>query len=505
MTKTTPPLSADRHMPAVNSRRELWLVFSGLMLAMMLAALDQSIVNTALPEMASDLGGLAHLSWVVTAFMLCSTVATPIYGKLGDMYGRRRLLTVSIVIFLVASALCGVAQSMPQLILFRALQGLGAGGLMTLSHTVISDVVGPRERGRYQGLFTGAFAFCSVTGPLIGGGLTTALSWRWVFYVNLPLGALALGLILAGLKPLARTGSHKIDYLGALLMICAATTTLLLFTWAGSLFPWVSLWAAGLALAGFLFWALFLAQERRAAEPIINLSLFRIRSFTVGVTTTSLMSFAMMGTMVFVPLYFQLVLGFSPATAGLLLLPQIIMMVISSIAGGHLSSRLGRPKPFMVGGILLEAIGLSGMALFAFIQAPLPFFLGALAVLGLGMGVAMPNAMVIIQNAVPRNTLGVATGTMAFIRSLGGALGVAVSAGIMAMQLNRSLASLDESLDVHGVIEGGISIIRSLSPDLQLSITDSFRHAIAGSFIVSGVMMSLAVLMGLSLRGTEIE
>lgn len=472
---------------------------------MMLASLDQSIVNTALPEMASDLGGLAHLSWVVTAFMLCSTIATPIYGKLGDMYGRRRLLTASIVIFLLASTLCGLAQNMPQLILFRALQGFGAGGLMTLSQTVISDVVGPRERGRYQGLFTGAFAFCSVTGPLIGGGLTTALSWRWVFYVNLPLGALALFLILTGLRPLARTGSHRIDYLGAALMACAATATLLLFTWAGALFPWASLWAAGLGLAGLVFWMLFIAQERRAAEPIINLALFQIRSFTIGVTTTSMMSFAMMGTMVFVPLYFQLVLGYSPATAGLLLLPQIVTMVFSSIVGGRLSSRLGRPKPFMVGGIALEAVGLGGLAVIAFTQAPLPFFLASLAILGLGMGVAMPNAMVIIQNAVPRSTLGVATGTMAFIRSLGGALGVAVSAGMMGMQLNWNLNGLDTGIDVHAVIEGGIGIIRSLVPELQFSVIDAFRQAIAWSFLVSGIMMTAAFLWSLTLRGTEIK
>ena len=490
---------------AISSKRQLWLVFVGLMLSMMLAALDQSIVNTSLPQMASDLGGLAHLSWVVTAFMLCSTIATPIYGKLGDMYGRRRLLTISIIIFLIASALCGLSQTMTQLIVFRALQGFGAGGLMTLSQTVISDVVEPRERGRYQGLFTGGFAFASVAGPLIGGGLTTAISWRWIFYVNIPLGTIALTLILIGLRPIARSGHHIIDYAGALLMACAATTTLLLFTWAGSIFPWLSLWAVLLAVAGLVFWTLFIKQERRAAEPLINLKLFTIRSFTIGVTTTSMMSFAMMGSMVFVPLYFQLVLGFSPATAGLLLLPQIIMMVISSIVGGQFSSRLGRPKPFMVGGIALEALALSGFALVAFFAAPLPYFLIALAILGLGMGVAMPSAVVIIQNSVPRNTLGMATGTMAFIRSLGGALGVAVSAGVMGMHLNWKLADLSTSINIRSVIEGGLNVIRELSPDMQITITDVFRHAIAYSFLTSGIIMSLAFLLAMSLRGTDID
>lgn len=497
-----PPSDSDA---PIISKRQLWLIFTGLMLSMVLSSLDQSIVNTALPQMASDLGGLAHLSWVVTAFMLSSTIANPIYGKLGDMYGRRRLLTASILIFLIASMLCGLAQTMPQLIAFRALQGFGAGGLMTLSQTVISDVVGPRERGRYQGLFTSVFALCSVSGPLIGGGLTTALSWRWVFYVNLPLGALALTLILIGLRPGGQAKRHDIDFLGAVWMACAATSTLLLFTWAGSLFPWISTWALGLAAVSLVFWTLFIGQERRAAEPMIHLGLFRIRSFTIGVTTTSVMGFAMMGTMVFVPLYFQLVLGFNPAAAGLLLLPQISMMVISSILGGQLSSRLGRPKPFMIAGIALEALGLSGLAVVAFSGAPLPYFLVSLAILGMGMGIAMPNAVVIVQNAVPRHSLGMATGTMAFIRSLGGATGVAVSAGVMSMHLATTLSALDSRINVQDVIEGGLNVIRTLAPALQGEVIDSFRLAIAYSFMVSGIMMALAALLATTLRGTEMR
>ena len=491
--------------PAViTTRRQLWLIFSGLMLAMVLASLDQSIANTALPHMASDLGGLAHLSWVVTVFMLFSTITTPIYGKLGDMYGRRRLLVISILIFLGASMLCGMAQSMTQLILFRALQGCGAGGLLTLAQTIISDVVSPRERGRYQGLFTGGFAFSAVAGPLIGGGLTTALSWRWIFYVNLPLGALALALVLIGLRPTVPGKHHRIDYAGALLMAIAATATLLLFTLAGSEFAWLSPWAAGLALTALIGWGLFLVQEKRAAEPMIDLKLFRIRSFSIGVFTMAMMAFAMMGAMVFVPLYFQLVMGFSPAEAGLLLLPQIAMMLVSSILGGRLSSRLGRPKPFMVCGIILEAFGLGGLGLLAFLQAPYPWFLVSLGVLGMGMGIAMPNATVVVQNAVPQSALGVATGAMSFIRSLGGALGVAVSAGLMAMHLNAGLAGMAGEVDVHAIIDGGIMTIQALAPDMQASITDAFGHAIAWSFLVSGVMMGLAALMASTLRGTEL-
>lgn len=474
------------------------------MLSTVLAALDQSIVNTALPRMANDLGGLAHLSWVVTAFLLSSTVVAPIYGKLGDMYGRRQLLTASITIFLVASALCGLAHSMLQLIAFRALQGCGAGGLMTLSQTVVSDVVGPRERGRYQGLFTGAIAFSSVTGPLIGGGLTTALSWRWVFYVNLPLGVVALALILIGLRPIQRSRRHTIDYAGAALLAGAAATTLLLFSWAGSLFPWASLPAALLAVLGTLFWVLFVRQEGRAAEPMVDPTLFRIQTFTISAATLSVMTFAMMGAMVFMPLYFQLVLGFSPAAAGGLLLPQILMMLISSIVGGQLSSRLGKPKPIMVGGVALQALGLGGLALMAFVEAKIAYFLAALALLGVGIGAAMPNATVIVQNAVPRSVMGSATGTMSFIRSLGGALGVAVSAGVMAMQLNLTLSHLHPAVNVHAVLEGGITTIQSLSPEMRLVVIRAFRHAIASSFLVSSAMMGVGFVMATSLRRTEI-
>lgn len=472
---------------------------------MILGALDQSIVNTALPRIASDLGGLAHLSWVVTAFMLSSTIVTPIYGKLSDMYGPRRFLFLSIAVFIVTSALCGAAQSMTQLIAFRLLQGLGAGGLMTLSQTVVSAIVSPRERTRYQGLFTGAFALSSVTGPLIGGGLTTAFSWHWVFYVNIPVGLLALTLILIGLKPIPSTGKHHIDVIGALLLALTAAIALLLFSWAGSTFPWFSLESLGLLALTLVLLALFIKRESVAPEPLISLSLFRIPAFTIGAVTTGCMSFAMMGAMVFMPLYFQLVLGHNPAEAGLLLLPQIATMLVSSIFGGRLSAKLGRPKIFMVSGIFLEALGLSSLSVMAFLHAPQIGFLLALAILGLGMGVAMPNATVIVQNAVASNRLGVATSSMSFIRSLGGALGVSVSGGVMSAVLLTALADVTPHIDPRAIIDGGARAIADLSPAARAAVAGAFGHAIAYSFMIGGCVMTLALMLASTLKGTDFK
>ena len=482
------------------SPRELRIVFAALMLAMTLGALDQSIVNTALPRMASDLGGLAHISWVVTAFMLTSTIVTPIYGKLSDMYGRRRLFVVSISLFLLASVLCGAAQTMTQLILFRALQGLGAGGLMTLAQTVIGDLVEPRERGRYQGLFTGAFAVSSVAGPLIGGGLTSALSWRWVFFVNLPVGALALGLILIGLRRAPPAVHHRIDYAGALLLAGAATCMLLLLGWGGSVLAWTSLPARALGLGSLVLLVLFVRQERHVAEPIMTLELFRIRSFATGVFASGTMAFAMLGTLVFLPLYFQLVLGLGPAQTGLMMLPQIGTMLLSSVIGGQLVSRFGWVKPFLVLGVGLEAVALGSLALLAFTGTGIMTFLIALGMLGLGMGIAMPNATVIVQNAVDRSALGVATATMAFVRSLGGALGVAVSGGVMAIHLGSSLAALGAHIDAHALIEGGMSSIAALPPAVHLAVIDAYREAIAFSFLVGGCVMTAAFVLTTTLK-----
>ena len=480
--------------------RELRIVCAALLLTTILASLDQTIVNTALPRISSDLGGLSHISWVVTAFLLTQTIAAPLYGKLGDMYGRRRLFVVGISVFLAASALCGVAQTMTQLILFRALQGLGAGGLITLSQTTISDLVGPRARGRYQGIFTSAYAVSSVAGPLIGGFLTTELSWRWVFYVNLPVGALALSLILIGLHRAPLPKSHDIDFAGAFLLAAAATVALLMLNWGGSAMGWQSWNALGMLLVCALFFGLFLRQESRATEPLIDLALFRIRNFSIGVMVSGAMAFAMMGSLVFLPLYFQLVLGLDPARAGLMMVPQIGAMLVSSVVGGQLSSRLGRAKPFLLCGASAEATGLVSLSLLIAHGARAGAFVPALIVLGLGMGIGMINAIVIIQNAAPRTQIGVATATMSFIRSFSGSLGVALAGGLIAARVSQDLAIRVYGFDLHRLMNGGLTLIASLPLPARTALVEAYRHAIGFSFRVSASIMVCALFLIATLR-----
>lgn len=478
------------------------LVFIGLIMTMIMGALDQSIVSTALPTIVSDLGGLAHMSWVVTAFMLTSTIATPMYGKLSDMFGRRPLLAFSIGAFLFASLLCGIAQNMWQLILFRGLQGVGAGGLMTLSQTVIGDMVTPQQRGRYQGLFTGAFAVSSVTGPFLGGVLTSALSWRWVFLVNLPIGLLAFALIMFSLPAGRSEAKPQIDYLGAGLLSIATAGFLLLFNSVGTSLAWTSpltFLLFGLSLAVFY---LFIRQEKQAPEPLINLGLLRIANFSVCVAATGIMSFAMMGSLVFLPLYYQLVLGQTPATSGLMMLPQVGTMLVSSILGGIVSSKTQRYELLLAIGVGIEFSALSLIAYCAHHGAPPLFFLISLGCLGVGMGIGMPNATVIIQNSVPSNALGIATAMMSFIRSLGGSLGVALSGGVMALTLQHQLQAMADKIDISAFLEKGMVALQALSPAMHVQVTEAYKGAISASLSVSSSFMFLAFLMvvGLMIR-----
>jgi EmrB/QacA subfamily drug resistance transporter len=474
-------------------------VMAGCLLAMVLAALDQNIVNTALPRMVADLGGMAHLSWVVTAFMLTSTATTPLYGKLSDIYGRRRMFFVAILIFLAGSLLCGAAQSMAQLISFRALQGLGAGGLLVLAQAAIGDVVSPRDRPRYQGLFTGTFALSSIAGPLLGGIITSALSWRWVFYVNLPVGILALVMIALALRKPPASTVRPIDYLGALLLTGMTASLLLLLAFGGTRFPWLSVSSFGLAALVVALAFLFLWQETRAIEPLIRLALFRIPIFARGVAVGGMMSFAMLGSTVFLPLYFQLVLGMNPAVAGAMLLPQVIGMLLTSIIGGRIVSRIGKNRAFLLAGLGLEAVALASLALLAYIAAPASFFLISMGMLGLGMGMGMPNLTTAVQNSVPHRELGAATGAMTFVRSLGGALGVAFSGMIMGMRLTSALSSIGGTLDVGTLVEHGIAALGQLNLAQRGAVSGAYRTALTGSFLLSGIVMTGAFVLVLGL------
>jgi EmrB/QacA subfamily drug resistance transporter len=496
-THAVKPASTPR--VATAPARQLRMVMAGVLLAMALAALDQNIVNTALPRMAAELGGMAHLSWVVTAFMLTSTTTTPLYGKLSDIYGRRMLFFVAIAVFLTGSILCGAAQSMAEIILFRALQGLGAGGLLVLAQAAIGDVVSPRERPRYQGLFTGTFALASVAGPLLGGFITSALSWRWVFYVNLPVGLLALTMIALGLRSRPSGRARSIDYVGSVLLTGATATLLLLLTWGGSQFPWLSPESAGLLAITIGLAGLFIRQENRAAEPLIRLSLFHNRIFARGVAVGGMVVFAMLGSTVFLPLYFQLVLGMNPAVAGMMLLPQVIGMLLSSVIGGRIVTSLGRNKPFLLAGLGLEAAALGSLAMFAEFGASSHAFLVSMGALGLGMGIGMPNLTTAVQNAVSYRELGAATGAMSFARSLGGALGVATSGTIMSSRLAAIFAGGRGGLDLGTLKQQGVEALAHLTLSQQAGISTAYRTALTGCFLLSGVVMTVAFVLVLGL------
>ncbi|MER7488891.1 MFS transporter [Streptomyces sp. NPDC126497] len=458
-----------------------------LLLGLLLAALDQTIVATALPTIVSDLGGLEHLSWVVTAYLLASTAATPLWGKLGDQYGRKRLFQTAIVIFLVGSALCGAAQDMPQLIGFRALQGLGGGGLIVLSMAIVGDLVPPRERGRYQGLFGAVFGATSVLGPLLGGLFTEHLSWRWVFYVNLPVGAVALAVIAAVLHIPRRRTRHLIDYLGTFLIASVATCLVLVASLGGTTWGWSSPQIIGLAVLGALLAAAFVRVERRAAEPVLPLKLFRVRTFTLSAVISFIIGFAMFGAMTYLPTFLQVVQGVTPTMSGVHMLPMVAGMLLSSTGSGQIVSRTGRWKVFPIAGTAVTTLGLlllhrldthSSTA-----EMSACFF-----VFGFGLGLVMQVLVLIVQNAVPYEDLGVATSGATFFRSIGASFGVAIFGTVFANRLGAELtAAFRGSRLPPGVspdtLEADPRGIAALPPALRPPALDAYATAITDVFL----------------------
>jgi len=471
--------------------KALWTVFAALMLGMFLAALDQTIVSTALPTIVGDLGGLNHLSWVVTAYLLASTVSTPLYGKLGDMYGRKHIFLAAIIIFLVGSMLAGISQTMTELIGFRALQGIGAGGLIVGAQAIIGDIVPPRERGRYMGLIGSVFAVASVAGPLLGGFFVDNLSWRWVFYVNLPIGALALLIVITRLHLPSRRTSHRIDYLGALLLSGGVSALILLTSWGGNEFAWRSKPIYAMAITGVVLLAAFVWRETRAAEPIMPPRLFQSRIFNVSNAMGFTIGMAMFGAIVFIPLYLQLVYGASPTSSGLRLLPLMAGLLVAAVASGRIISRIGRYKPFPIAG---TAVLVGGMFLLSRLGVGTSPWLASLymLVVGVGIGLVMQVLVLVVQNAARPEDMGVVTSTATFFRSVGGSFGVAIFGAIFASGLSAQLAKLPPSLTAH--LGGGVHLnpeqVRHLPPAVHDVFLQAFAHSLHGVFLW-GVAMTV--------------
>ena len=494
------------------SHREILVILSGVMLGMLLAGLDQTIVATALPTIARDLQGLEHMSWVVSAYLLTSTAATPIYGKLSDLYGRKVVLQVAIGIFLVASLLCALAQSMSQLILFRAFQGVGGGGLIAMAHATIADVIAPRDRGRYQGYFSSVFGATSVAGPVLGGFFADHLSWRWVFWINLPIGIAAMLISNRALRKLvARRATIEIDYWGALLLVAAVSALLLVTTWGGVEWPWTSPVILGLALSGLVLLVAFVLRERLAREPILPLRLFRNAVFSVTSLASFLTSMAMFGAIVYLPLFLQLVSGDTASRSGLLLIPLTAAIVAGAFTAGRTVSLTGRYKIYPCAGLLLATIALgllSGMD-----RQTSHLESGAfMALLGLGLGMVLPVMVVATQNAIDFRDLGTGTAALNFVRSMGGAFGVAMLSTVLLVQLTDRMASIPghEGLGPHPALDllhgvtGGISALTAGTRALLLAAAErSFTvvFLMAGSIALLGLVACL-FLKELPLRTT---
>jgi len=437
-----------------------------------------------LPTIVGDLGGLNHLSWVVTAYLLASTISTPIYGKLGDMRGRKPIFLAAIVIFLAGSMLAGLSQTMGELIGFRALQGIGAGGLMVSAQAVIADIVPPRERGRYMGLIGSVFAVASVAGPLLGGFLVENLSWRWVFYVNMPIGAVAIVIVWLRLHLHTPTVRHQIDYLGATLLSGCVAALIMLTTWGGSEYAWGSTIIVGLGIAGVTLLAAFLWWETRAPEPILPLGLFRSSVFSVACAMGFAIGMAMFGAIIFIPLFLQLVYGASPTSSGLRLLPLMAGLLVASISSGRVISRIGRYKMFPIAG---TAILIGGMYLLSLLGVGTAPWLASvyMLVVGIGIGLVMQVLVLVVQNDVRPKDIGVATSTATFFRSVGGAFGVAVFGTIFATRLADQLARFPHSVVAR--LGSGVHLnpaqAKRLPPEVHADFLRAFATSLHGVFL----------------------
>ncbi len=493
MERGTPLSTASR--PAVEgeprtlSHREIMVIFSGLMAGMFLAALDQSIVGTAMKTIVTDLGGADKVTWTVAAYLIASTVSTPLYGKLSDQYGRRPVFQFVIAVFLVGSLLGGISQNMTMLVAARAIQGLGAGGLMSLAFTIIGDIVSPRERGRYTGYFGAVFGLSSVAGPLLGGLITDHLSWHWVFLVNLPVGVVAWLIVARNLRLPHTPTRHRVDLLGAFLLVAGTSALLFVMQWGGRPgWPWGGGRIVGLAVAGVLLLVAFLFVEYRAAEPILPLRLFRNRTFNLVNGATFAIGAGMFGAILYLPLYLQFVRGFSATRAGLLMLPLMVGVLSASIASGQAITRTGVYRPYPIAGSLIAAAGLGLLGTLGQLTS-IWLISGYMLLVGIGLGLAMQTLVLAAQNDADPAELGVATGSVTFFRSLGGAIGSALfGAAVNARTTYLPPIRLPDGRVVTGVPE-----------------PDSYTHAIATAFGLAVPVLLVAFVLTVFIRAKRLR
>jgi EmrB/QacA subfamily drug resistance transporter len=501
VSESTPtPTATAEHHEFLTGRR-LGLVMAAMMLSLLLAALDQTIVSTALPRILSDFHALNQLSWVVTAYLLASTASTPLWGKLADLYGRKRILQTAIAVFLVGSALSGASQSMTELIIFRAIQGLGGGGLMVLVMALIADVVPARERGKYSGMLVAVWGLASVVGPLLGGLFTEHLSWRWIFYINLPIGLAALAVIATALHVPANRIEHQVDWLGAALLVTGVCGLLLMTTWGGTTYAWSSPQVLIAGIGGFVLTAAFVLWQLRAPEPLVPMRLFSNRVFTVTSAIGFVIGFAMFGAIVFLPLYLQLVQGVSPTKAGLMLLPMMVGIMIASVGVGQIIARIGRYKVFPIIGTFLGTVA---MLLFSRVAVDTPYWKLSIPMflLGFGLGCCMQVLLLAVQNSVPRNQIGVATSGNTFFRSIGGSFGVAIMGAIMTSSLHshiRKLLPPDVTAHLPKNITGSISSVESLPAEIRHLVLVAFADALGVVFLTGVPILAIAFVLSLFL------